>query len=266
MPLSGQSGPGSGTEVPRAIGGIDALPELAHLQRLAATGLLAAGIGHDLASMAQHLSGRCELALRRADPAAHTVALAEVREYADRISEMVRVLLRFLARDYGARTPVHVESVVEDALRFLKPALGKGRPVTITRSFHGRHEVMAERTRLLQALLNVLSNALRAARSGGGSVQVRVYGEAAVVVIAITDDGPGIPLHVRDRLFEPFVRGVSDTEPGSEGTGLGLYISRRLLAELGGRIEFETAEGLGTTFRLLLAREPSRPGENGSGS
>ncbi len=236
---------------------------LSHLQRLATTGLLAGGLGHNLASMAQSLSARCRLGLARAagDPEAAAAALTDVGALADRIVEQVHMLLRYLARDFGSVQPTHVEGVVHWALRFLESGTRDRPPVAIRRHLDGHHVALAERTRLMQALLNVLSNAVRAARAGGGHVEVGVGRRGAEVEIEIRDDGPGIPAPLRARLFEPFVRGAAETEAGAEGSGLGLYISRWLMSELGGRIEFETEEGTGTTFRLLLAHAPSEPEE-----
>ena len=85
----------------------------------------------------------------------------------------------------------------------------------------------------------------------GGRVRIRLYEANGMAVIAVEDNGPGIPPFVRERLFRPF----STTKPG--GMGLGLAQARDIVERSGGRIEIESAEGRGTTarIRLPMARE-----------
>jgi two-component system nitrogen regulation sensor histidine kinase GlnL len=69
----------------------------------------------------------------------------------------------------------------------------------------------------------------------------------------VSDDGPGVPPDVRERMFQPFVTARPD------GTGLGLYIVARRVRELGGEIECRTGDGAGTSFRVTLPCDPPPP-------
>jgi signal transduction histidine kinase len=243
-------------------GGDCALQWLAHLQRLASTGLLAGGMAHDLAGLVQPLLGEAERGLLQEDPAEHRLALVRMREWARRCESYVRALLDLVRRDEQHRTVVDVEAVVEDTLQLLE-STQRTIGVSMCRNLDNHHTALVDRTRLMQALVNLVTNALRAARAGGREVGVTVRGWRGWVVIEVKDNGPGIPPEIRERLFQPFVRRASPAStPGRdgpaepEGTGLGLYITKRLIQEQGGRVEFETDEGVGTMFRLMLEPAP----------
>jgi signal transduction histidine kinase len=103
-----------------------------------------------------------------------------------------------------------------------------------------------DRLRLEQVVTNLLTNALK---YGGGRVEVRTHaGNAAV--LAVHDNGPGIPPEDRERIFRPFERLRSAA--GEDGAGLGLYIVREIVRAHGGRVEVTGEPGEGTTFTVVL--------------
>lgn len=227
---------------------VETMQWLAHVQRLASTGLLVGGMAHDLAGLLQPLLGEAERVLLKDDPAEYREALVKVREWARRSQEYVRALLDLLRRHERHRAVVSVESVVEDTLSLLE-STKKMAGVSISRKLDNSHDALVDRTRLMQAVVNLVTNAVRAAREGGHEVDVTVRGWREWVVIEVKDNGPGVAAEIEDRIFEPFV-GAHERDRG--GTGLGLYITKRLIEEQGGRVEFKTKRGFGTTFRLLL--------------
>jgi signal transduction histidine kinase len=99
--------------------------------------------------------------------------------------------------------------------------------------------------RVLQIISNLLSNAFRWTPDGG-RVGVALTQTDGTIRVAVEDNGPGIPLEERERIFRPF------WSRDGEGTGLGLAIAGELAAALGGEIELETAPGEGSRFELLL--------------
>jgi signal transduction histidine kinase len=108
-------------------------------------------------------------------------------------------------------------------------------------------------------LINILVNAFEAARPIG-NVQVRARrarnGTRAGVELEVRDTGPGIPVSIRPRIFEPFF----STKPPGEGTGLGLPICRDILKSLGGEITVASTSGTGATFLVWLAEEGTPEG------
>jgi signal transduction histidine kinase len=82
---------------------------------------------------------------------------------------------------------------------------------------------------------------------GKGTVEIRAHALGSMVQLEVADNGPGIPLAIRDRVFEPFV-----TAGKQGGTGLGLSIVKQIVERHGGRVTFQTQSGVGTRFILEL--------------
>ena len=119
-----------------------------------------------------------------------------------------------------------------------------------------RFAVEADPDQLYRILVNLMRNARQAIeadpgrspeRRGKGAVTVSAFGLDGVCVIRIADDGPGIPPRLAERLFEPFVSSKS-----SDGSGLGLTISRELAALHGGDLRLVPGDGSGAVFELRL--------------
>ncbi len=110
-------------------------------------------------------------------------------------------------------------------------------------------EMVARIGRFKQVILNLLTNAIDATPTGGRiEVTARALPDEGQVEIAVADTGRGISAADHKQIFEPF---FSTKEPG-RGTGLGLFITAEIVREHKGRIEIESDEGRGSTFRVVL--------------
>jgi two-component system sensor histidine kinase BaeS len=116
--------------------------------------------------------------------------------------------------------------------------------------------VDADAMRLRQVVLNLLSNATRHGPPGG-RVTVRVATAGADATVAVSDEGPGIPAHELEQVFERFYRVDPARGRDAGGAGLGLAIVRRMVELHGGRVWAESAEGAGTTVTFTVPRAPS---------
>ncbi len=155
---------------------------------------------------------------------------------------------------------VDLDELLHDLLGLMEP-LASAHDVVLRREpvTTGSTRLTADPHRLRQVLLNLLSNAIKYNRPGG-TVDLRVAVDpdatADGVTIAVTDTGLGIPPDDLHRLFTAFDRlGRESTD--IEGTGIGLTLSRRLVTLMGGRLEVETAVGVGSTFTVTLPAAPS---------
>jgi signal transduction histidine kinase len=108
----------------------------------------------------------------------------------------------------------------------------------------------SDRVRVRQVLLNLLSNAAKFTE--GGSIRIEVVRETDTIVFRVEDTGVGMKAADVRRLFQPFVQVDSSNTRKHEGTGLGLAICRKLCELMGGTIDVQSAEGVGTTFTVRL--------------
>ncbi len=111
--------------------------------------------------------------------------------------------------------------------------------------------VRADRDRLMQVMLNLLTNAAKFVPAEGGRIDVRVRANPGGVTVEVQDNGPGVPEHQRSLIFEKFRQG-GDVLNRPQGTGLGLPISRRIVEQFGGRIWLRSEPGRGACFGFDL--------------
>ena len=111
--------------------------------------------------------------------------------------------------------------------------------------------VMADRSRLKQALMNLVSNAIKYNRSGG-KVTFGSEVDGTTLRISVQDTGQGIPSDRIPELFEPFNR-LGAENSGIEGTGVGLALTKELVERMGGRLTVESVQGIGSTFKIELS-------------
>jgi signal transduction histidine kinase len=109
---------------------------------------------------------------------------------------------------------------------------------------------------LRQVLVNVVENALKYS-PGGARVDVLVKDDPEWVRIDVADEGIGIPATEQERIFEKFYRIDAAMSRGVGGSGLGLYISREIVLQMGGTLTVRSAGGTGSTFSIVLPREPA---------
>ncbi len=138
---------------------------------------------------------------------------------------------------------------------FLAAAEKKGLTIEVAAPA-GSARLVGDASRLSQVLINLTSNAIKFADRGVILLEARVENGpapgAVLVHFSVEDEGPGVPLESRDRIFEHFAQADSTVERRYGGSGLGLAISRRLIELMGGLIRVEAAAGGGAAFRFFL--------------
>ena len=146
--------------------------------------------------------------------------------------------------------------MLSETLGLMEP-LAVANGITMSATTDGEYSVNADRRRLMQALLNLASNAIKYNRPGG-DVHFAVRELDDEVAIAVTDTGMGIPAEDLPRLFHPFDRLGWETS-AVEGTGIGLTLTQRLVTMMSGRLDVSSTDGVGSTFTITLpnATHPS---------
>jgi signal transduction histidine kinase len=152
--------------------------------------------------------------------------------------------------------PLDVHQVLGSTLRLVRREIEQC--AHLERDWRASREVRVDPARLGQVLLNLLTNARDACQPPDPErhrIAVRTYDCDGGVRIEVEDSGVGIPETVRAKIFSPFF----STKPVGAGTGLGLFISRQLVEEHGGSLDFEPAPGGGTRFRVSLPAAAEGP-------
>lgn len=226
--------------------------DLIQAAKLAALGRMSTAIVHEvsqpLAAMETTLASTAVLADRGSpDDVKRTVASA--RDLVRRMQRTVRHLKSFARRDGGGRVPVDLAQVVDAAIELASHrARGQGAAITV-QGGGPLPRVLGHAVRLEQVVLNLLVNALDAVQAvAAPSVRVELSAGDGRVAVAVSDNGAGVDAAIRDRITEPFFT----TKETGEGLGLGLAISRAIVEDLGGRLDFAAGAGGGSVFTVIL--------------
>jgi signal transduction histidine kinase len=217
---------------------------LAHAEKLAAIGELAARIAHEIRNPVTAARSLAQQLFR--DPAAtfteeHGIILTEL----ERVERQVAALLRFARREDFAFVSVDLGELVRATVESLRPRLQAADVEVATETPDGV-VARADPEKVRQVLINLIENAVDAMADGTGErrLAITVGNGAGRVTLRVHDSGPGVAADALPHLFEPFF----SLKPN--GTGLGLAIARRTVEAHGGRITAESGDG--TTFVVEL--------------
>jgi signal transduction histidine kinase/ActR/RegA family two-component response regulator len=249
---------------------------LAIADRLVSVGTLAAGVAHELNNPLAYVNANLSFLAEqvkqlmslvpseaRGEAVSETLtqiedAARDARDGVERMCLIVRDLKTLSRADDGKVGPVDLVPVVETCLNVAQNEI-KHR-ATLVRDLGATPAVRGSEARLGQVILNLLINAAQAIPEGHPErhqIHVRSGLEPdGAVFVSVEDTGCGIDPEQRARIFDPFFT----TKPPGVGTGLGLSICHGIVSTLGGRIDVESAPGLGSTFKVVLpamTREPA---------
>ncbi|ENN8959631.1 PAS domain-containing protein [Listeria monocytogenes] len=218
-------------------------------------------VSHELKTPVTALKGFAETLLDGAmyDEVLLKKFLTIIKEESDRLH---RLIMDILALSRIEQNPVaenvelvDVDEVIEQSARTIfEMATEKNIRVTIPEKTSASVMIETDRDKLQQIIINLLSNAINYTPVDG-KVEVKLIEQEAEVIIEVTDNGIGIPAKDIDRVFERFYRVDKARSRHSGGTGLGLSIVKHLVENCGGRIEVESQEEVGSTFRVTLPKK-----------
>jgi two-component system phosphate regulon sensor histidine kinase PhoR len=218
----------------------------------------AANVSHELRTPITNIKGYAETLqeVGFADAPQAQRFVEVIQRNAQRLAALVEdiLLLSFLEQPGHAeqieRHPIQVDDVIAEVVEELAPPAA-ARRVSVHVGDPSHLIIMADRRLALQAVGNLVSNAVKFSAEGS-SVRVRVIGERGFAEIAVADEGPGIPERHLPRIFERFYRVDKARSREQGGTGLGLSIVKHVARVHGGSVHAESVVGRGSTFRLLL--------------
>ncbi|MCC6464123.1 MAG: GHKL domain-containing protein [Planctomycetes bacterium] len=226
--------------------------------RLEFLGQLAGGLAHEIKNPLSTIKLTLQLLeedTRKDDSLTAQRARRKIELLLREVAHLDDIVQEFLAFARGhdlKLVQTDVREMIVELLEFLGAEANR-RNVRLHFDYEGRLDVVVDARYLRQALLNLLTNAFDAIDSvKGGEVIVRARIKGDLLGLEVTDTGCGIAAANRDRMFRPYFT----TKKG--GTGMGLAMVQRIVQEHGGQITFESEEGKGTRFIVLLPVDPGK--------
>lgn len=221
--------------------------------------LLSRGIRHDLKEPLRIVTSYLELLEDRYRddlPPDAREFIDHATDGAERMEEMIEALgeYRHIDEDVEPRGEVDLEAVLDDIVDNLEDRLGGD--VTLERG--DLPAAVGDHGNVMRVLQNLVGNALDYTDEGQVLVEAREEGDRLVVTVA--DDGPGVPEGEQDEIFNPLKRGSAGLE--TDGAGMGLAISKRIVESHGGSIGVESEPGKGATFWFTLPKHPEAGGQD----
>lgn len=225
--------------------------ELAHSERLASVGRLAAGVAHEIgnpvtgiACLAQNLESETQ-----DDHARETSQ--QILGQTERISSIVHSLVSFshgggIVTGAQVFAPFILYDCIDEAVRLVQLS-EEAKDIAIVNDCPPHYELHGDRQRLVQVFVNLLSNSCHAS-AAGDRIEVIAVADGDFINVDVVDSGTGIPESILDQIFEPFVT----TKLPGQGTGLGLHMVYSIVREHGGSVIAESTLGTGTRVVVKL--------------
>jgi PAS domain S-box-containing protein len=225
-------------------------------ERLAAAGLSTAGLAHTIKNLLAGLEGGVyvvDSSIKKGDRERLEAGWEMVRGYIDRVGALVQGLLRLVRTEERPREAVSPIELIDDVLDLYRDKAGFT-SIALEKSVEdGLPAVLVERETIHGCLANLVTNAMDACawdpdldKEHCIALSARAGGEGSVV-FEVADNGPGISEENQKKVLS-----LMFTTKGLRGTGLGLLLTRKAVEQHGGRVDFESTPGEGTTFRIEL--------------
>jgi two-component system NtrC family sensor kinase len=223
---------------------------LLHQEKMASFGLLAAGIAHEVGNPLTAVSSLVQILQRRGLDTYTHEKLELISGQLRRIQATLRELINFSRPVEEAWALVSIPDVIEEALSIAKYYKRTKDRVFLKQLPENLPLMMSKRNALVQAVLNLILNAVDATKKNG---HIRLCAELLEesIVLQVQDDGCGIDPDRQAHIFQPYFT------TKKEGTGLGLFVTKKLVSDLGGTIDFHSTADQGTTFSLILPLAPA---------
>src|SRR5690606_34443428 len=226
--------------------------DLVHANRLAIMGQVAAGVAHEINQPVATIRAYADNAktfIERQRLSDAIENLSEIAALTDRIGTITGDLKALARKGRSPSEPISLSKVISGALVLLRSRFSGRMDQLDVALPPSELRVIGHSIRLEQVFINLFQNALEAVdtKENDGRIEVRTHVENDKVIITVSDNGPGMPQHIRDNLFSPF------NTSKEKGLGLGLVIVKEIVTDYGGAISAESSPA-GTIFRIELRK------------
>ena len=225
--------------------------DLAHVNRVSTLGEMAASLAHEIMqpiAAAITSANSCVEWLAHEPPNLDRVRAAALRidKYGNRAADIINRLRSLYKKSRAQRELVDVNAAIQEILSLLKDEACEYSVAMRTDLAAELPEVMADRVLLQQVFMNLILNAIEAMKDSGGDLTVKSHLQDGQLQFSVTDTGVGLPTEKMDRMFSAFFT------TKSQGSGMGLAISRSIVELHGGRLWATANDGRGATFHFTL--------------
>jgi signal transduction histidine kinase len=233
------------------------LKELAQKERLASLGQASAEFVHDLGNPLTIVWGYVQLLAKKIEQSENGGAAQNATSIKELkiIEQNVRLCRELLTmwQSYGSaealtRKPISVSAILQEVLRGVAGMATQSAVELRIDICEDPCTLAGDAVQIKRAIQNVIINAIQASADKKGSVRVACTRKDFYVDLRVEDDGPGIPQGQVNKIFDPYFT----TKQAKSGTGLGLYITKKVVEDHNGSIKVESTSGVGTTFTIRL--------------
>jgi signal transduction histidine kinase len=149
------------------------------------------------------------------------------------------------------KLPTHLDEILNSEVNQLKATANAREIELLYESPTNLPVVNCDQNKIRQVMMNMIDNAIFYSRSGG-KVEISLYQQNQKIIFTVRDYGIGVPKNERHKLFEKFFRATNARQARPDGTGVGLYMARKIIIAHGGSVIFESQENVGSTFGFRL--------------
>lgn len=226
----------------------EAQQQLLQSEKLAAMGRLTSQLAHELNNPIYGIMNTLELLKTEIPPKSKRRKILDMSlSETERLSEMLRNMLSFSKPQEEKRRKIDINKLLEDVLLILEKQLWESNIKTKTNLNRELPPITASTNQLRQVILNILANA-KDAMPKGGKLTLETCAENGYTIIKVKDTGNGIPVGIKDKIFDAFFT----TKQNVKGVGLGLSVCYGIIKDHGGDIRVKSKIGTGSTFSILL--------------
>lgn len=222
--------------------------QMAHQEKMASMGLMAAGIAHEIGNPLSAISAIVQVAQRKAKDTTLHDEIHLIRNHVERIQTIVREMVDFAKPpSYEAKNTI-INEIIQAAINISKYD-PRAKNLTIQQQLQAElPTIHIVPDQILQVFINILINAMDAVDPDKGVIHVHSYLQDGNIIIDFQDNGVGIPTQDLQKIFEPFYT----SKPIGHGTGLGLSVSYGIIQTFQGEITVQSELGKGSCFTVKL--------------
>jgi signal transduction histidine kinase len=230
---------------------VEATERAERAERLAALGRIAAALAHEIRNPLGSILGSIDILREAPGLGEDERRLCEIiRSETDRLNDLVGDMMNLSRPRAPTMDRVDVARIARDVVHLARRSGRSEQDVPVEYEGPDALDVRADAGQLRQLIWNLLRNAVQAS-GADAPVRVRIFKDADAAILEVIDRGPGIPVEMRDRIFDAFVT------TRAHGIGIGLAVVKQITDAHGARISVDDTRGGGTTFRVSLRAEPA---------